>query len=232
VALALLGALGCKRQEVSLGDDTPLLGGVDAATIAEPDAAPPVAPAEDAGDFWGEHHPPMTPQDAGGFRDDDDFECDFCSPGELCTRPDDPSCAARLAPARCQSIEEVCSSRPEPVCGCDGQSYASRCEAIALGVSVRAEGSCGPVGSTVQCASFAGAGCGPDAYCRFALGAYCGASGVLGTCEPKPFSCGDSGRTVCGCDGRSYESGCEASMAGVSVAYLGPCDQGGQPGSR
>ena len=94
-----------------------------------------------------------------------------------------------------------------------------------MGVSVRAEGSCVPVGSTVQCASFAGASCGPEAYCRFALGAYCGASGVLGTCEPKPFS-----RTVCGCDGRSYDSGCQASMAGVSVAYLGPCDQGGPSG--
>ena len=73
VALALLGALGCERQEVSLGDDTPLLGVVDAAAIAEP---------EDAGDWRDDHHEPLS-QDAGGFQDDD-FECGFCAPGCRC----------------------------------------------------------------------------------------------------------------------------------------------------
>jgi len=228
LSLALLGAFGCKRQEVSLGDDTSLLDVIDASSRAEPDAASPAAPVEDAGGRQGGYHPLFSP-DAGGFPDGT-FECGFCAPGELCTRPDDPTCGARPSPARCQRIEEVCPSRSEPVCGCDGQSYPSRCEAIALGVTVRGDGSCAPIGSTVQCASFAGASCGPDAYCRFALGAYCGASGVLGTCEPRPLGCDDSGRTVCGCDRRNYDGACQASMAGVSVAYLGACDQGGPPG--
>lgn len=228
-ALALLCGPGCERQAVSLGDDTPLIGALDAGKDGEPDAAPAEAPVEDAGVREVDHHPPIIGQDAGAF-DDGIFECGFCAPGELCTRPDDPTCAARPAPARCQRIEEVCSPRAGPVCGCDGQSYPSRCEAIALGVTVRAEGSCAPIGTEVPCASFAGASCGPDAYCRFALGAYCGAAGVLGTCEPRPLGCDDSIRAVCGCDGRTYDGACHASMVGVSVAYLGPCDAGGAPG--
>lgn len=214
----LLVASACERSEVSLGDDR----------LALPDAAPVPEPV-DAGDGKGEHHEP----DAGDPDDDDDdepFRCDFCDPGELCTRADDPSCVARDLPVRCERIEDICPSRAAPVCGCDGQSYASRCEAVALGVSLRSSGTCVAPEDVVQCASFGGASCGPDAYCRFALGAFCGNADVLGTCEPRPQGCDGSGRVVCGCDGQSYQSGCHAAMAGVSVAFLGSCQGGGDPG--
>jgi hypothetical protein len=213
----LLLFAGCERHEVSLGDDAP-----------EP--APPPA-VVDAGDDPNDdrHDDPQPVLDAGGFHDDGDepFRCGACDPGELCTRTDDPTCDVRDVPVGCARIEDLCPSRAAPVCGCDGQTYGSRCEAVALGVTVRTEGSCVPPESAVQCASFAGASCGQERYCRFALGAFCGNGGVLGTCEPRPERCDDFGATVCGCDGRSYENACWAAMAGVSVAFLGPCGSGG-----
>jgi hypothetical protein len=212
--MALVCVASCERDEVSLGDDS----------LALADASPDAAAPADASDEPDDHHD--DPPDAG-HPDDDDFSCGFCDPGELCARPDDPGCAERDLPARCVRIEDICPSRSSPVCGCDGQSYGSRCEAVALGTVIRSEGSCRPPEDVVQCASFAEASCGPQAYCRFALGAFCGTAGVLGTCEPRPDRCDDFGRTVCGCDGRTYRSACWAAMSGVSVAFLGSCENGG-----
>jgi hypothetical protein len=231
-SVVLAAVPGCERSKVSLGDDRPAVAPPDGAPAAgDQDAAPPAEPsAPDAGDDWRpDHHPPLEPPDAGDF-DDEPFGCGFCAPGELCTRADDPSCAAQDLPVRCESIEDICPQRAAPVCGCDGQSYGSRCEAVALGVKVRGEGSCQPPESVVQCASFAGASCGPDAYCRFALGAFCGNAGVLGSCEPRTQRCDDEGRVVCGCDGQSYQSACWAAMSGVSIAFLGSCESGGGGG--
>jgi hypothetical protein len=195
-----------------------------------PDAAAAPEPiAIDAGDdLQDDHHDDEPMKHDGSDPGDEPFGCGFCDPGELCVRPDDPSCAAEAGPVRCRRISEVCPSRAAPVCGCYGQTYASRCEAVALGAALRAEGSCVAPGEAVQCASFAGASCGPERYCRFALGAFCGDSGVLGSCEPRPERCEDFGRAVCGCDGESYPNACRAAMAGVSVAFLGSCggDQG------
>ena len=48
---------------------------------------------------------------------------------------------------------------------------------------------------------------------------------IAGQCKPLP-SCPDTGakcQTVCGCDGTSYCSACDAHAAGVSVATQGAC---------
>jgi hypothetical protein len=44
----------------------------------------------------------------------------------------------------CRSKPTSCAAEPDaqPVCGCDGQTYASFCEALKQGVSVQYEGSC------------------------------------------------------------------------------------------
>lgn len=59
----------------------------------------------------------------------------------------------------------------------------------------------------------------------------CGATPTSkGTCQPRLGWCGGGGsgarpRTpVCGCDGKTYLSPCEANSAGVNVAYQGSCD--------
>jgi hypothetical protein len=69
--------------------------------------------------------------------------------------------------------------------------------------------------------------CGPGEYCGAtrdgSLTGFC--TGIVGHCLPVPAStdCGGFGDGVCGCDGRTYATPCEASMAGVRVSVLVPC---------
>jgi hypothetical protein len=63
--------------------------------------------------------------------------------------------------------------------------------------------------------------CGPDFYCKKPEGD-CDGEGV---CTPRPGHCPIIlGGQVCGCDGQTYPSGCDAAQAGVSVAYGGYCN--------
>jgi len=67
------------------------------------------------------------------------------------------------------------------------------------------------------CAS--NAECPQAAYCAKVLGE-CNGTGV---CLPRPDACITLYDPVCGCDGKTYGNGCEASLNGVSVAYPGAC---------
>lgn len=75
----------------------------------------------------------------------------------------------------------------------------------------------------VECAS--NADCTPDAFCDLGL-ARCDAT-RRGICVVRPVcpsvSPSDESSRVCGCDGRTYASACEAHAAGVSVAGEGAC---------
>lgn len=61
--------------------------------------------------------------------------------------------------------------------------------------------------------------CASNADC--ALGEYCRAASCLGpgTCESPPEGCGRT--VVCGCDGRDYQSVCQAARFGVRVSHIG-----------
>jgi len=49
--------------------------------------------------------------------------------------------------------------------------------------------------------------------------------GGLGTCLPRPTECDDTITSfVCGCNGRTYQSECFASLDGVRLAQLGACN--------
>jgi hypothetical protein len=70
--------------------------------------------------------------------------------------------------------------------------------------------------------------CDADAACG--LNAFCDRSTVAcnnmirGVCAPRPASCeGVTPAPVCGCDGTTYASECEASQMGVSIAEPGAC---------
>ena len=213
----VLGACagGCKRQVVSLGDDSEL-------TVLGPDPAGSGASERDGGadvDADASAGPEADGATAQG-------PCGTCPGGEVCAFPDDDDCNGEPALPRCEPIAVICPGFDQPICGCDGQSY-SRCEANALGVRVRSDGVCDNPGSGAQCTGFDSTTCPPGEYCRYPFGALCGAIDSVGSCQPRPASCVDDQSPVCGCDGQTYSSACLAAAAGISVAHRGPCGGGG-----
>ncbi len=108
--------------------------------------------------------------------------------------------------------------RPGPgaaVCGCDGQNYASECEAFNAGVGVSVRGTC-PINP---------GGCRNNADCRGMAGPVCYgimACGGTGRCQ-GPTPCNAIVAPVCGCDNMTYTNECVALNSGVGVASNGAC---------
>jgi hypothetical protein len=63
--------------------------------------------------------------------------------------------------------------------------------------------------------------CAADEYCAYLQ--ECGVVDGSAICVPRPTSCEASDQPVCGCDGNSYESLCEAAAAGSGIARRGGC---------
>ena len=99
-------------------------------------------------------------------------------------------------------VKKTCTSLFEPVCGCDGQTYANACTAEAAGVKRFKKGECGGKGDDPT----------PDDDCK--------GKAVKKTCtslfEP-----------VCGCDGKTYSNACTAEAAGVKRFKKGECGKKG-----
>lgn len=142
---------------------------------------------------------------------------------------------------------------PQIICGCDGKEYQSICEANMIGVNVHRYGSCTdediinllPInvvhvsdyqlnishvnengcGVDIDCPS--GAFClKEDGQCSFGFG-----HRRDGECVISPKECkshlsheSESKATVCGCDGRTYSSRCEAMMNRISIKHKGKCN--------
>jgi hypothetical protein len=65
-----------------------------------------------------------------------------CATGLFCQYPAAAQCGANATPGSCQPRPQACSADYNPVCGCDGTTYANACSAHAAGVSVKQEGAC------------------------------------------------------------------------------------------
>jgi hypothetical protein len=112
----------------------------------------------------------------------------------------------------------ACPEIYAPVCGVDGRTYGSLCEATCAGVEVAHDGSCEakPCGED-------GAACSEAQFCEFPVGT-CGKAGETGECREQPQVCPRHFEPVCGCDGRTYPNDCARQAAGVSLAHPGPCE--------
>ncbi|MFZ5890701.1 MAG: Kazal-type serine protease inhibitor family protein [Myxococcota bacterium] len=65
-----------------------------------------------------------------------------CPAGTYCAYALDADCGRNNEPGTCTPVPQVCTFVYSPVCGCDGQTYASACWAAAAGVSVSANRAC------------------------------------------------------------------------------------------
>src|SRR5262249_47395408 len=128
-------------------------------------------------------------------------------------------CGVRDEPGTCGWPVDACDKTSGPVCGCNGTSYATSCEAHRDGASIVHVGSCVPCREAAACASVANGK--KPTFCRTSDG-QCG-RGREGVCWLRPAACPDGGVTVYGCDGKSYASACEARRIGIDVAHEGSC---------
>lgn len=75
------------------------------------------------------------------------------------------------------------------------------------------------------CGARAGDSCSDSEFCAYVEGGLCGRADAQAVCRPRPLGCGAASENekVCGCNGTTFASACEAALAGQGVYQVGAC---------
>jgi len=148
-----------------------------------------------------------------------------CPAPLVCRYPSGNYCGASGAPGVCAWPEDSCSAKSPVACGCNGVTYANGCDAHGAGVSSAYRGPCVPCTAGAACDDVNTVGVRAPAFCR--VDADLAPADVSrprdGVCWPRPSACAAGGPPVCGWDGLTYGSACEARRAGTDAEREGPC---------
>lgn len=145
-----------------------------------------------------------------------------CAPQAVCERYDD-TCRATTGTCKPRYRDQCRGGGTFDVCGCDGNTYATECDAWAVGVSIQGgDGLNFPVGKRCRCKPEVGLTCRGERFCEMPYRCVGGLRPALGgICVQPPADCsGELAAPVCGCDGRTYRNHCERRMARAQVACV------------
>lgn len=154
---------------------------------------------------------------------DDSIVClpgvEFCDkPVNTCSDDDDDD----GQPGFCVEVPQFCNFIYEPVCGCDGVTYANDCARRTARVSKAKNGPCGDAcGGTEGNNDAVNNDC--PAANEFCDRGSCTANNAMGECVLVPDACPAVSAPVCGCDDTTYSNDCVRRSARVSKASDGPC---------
>lgn len=161
-----------------------------------------------------------------------------CSPGTVCCNatcgtctPPGAGCAAIVCEPDCSAMEAWGEGACEAIIGVvwNGSSCAEisgcGCSGTDCPHLFESQEACEAVFSACgrSCGGFAGEVCLGTEWCDYPDGWVCGGTDGLGTCRTRPSVCPPVIQPVCGCDGQTYQSPCDAYGAGTDVAADGPC---------
>jgi hypothetical protein len=159
----------------------------------------------------------------------------MCDEGELCVI--EQGVCDEFAKGACVVELDVCPGVFNPVCGCDGKTYDSRCLALQSGATVESDGECDDI--TLVCGGESDLMCEMGELCRIQEGV-CDEF-AEGICVVELDVCPDVINLVCGCDGRNYLNRCWALRLGATIESEGACTSDavkvchvppGNPGNR